>query len=145
MPDGCAAYSPRSRAALPRRSALNRMPQKGSMLRRWVRGRCAPLVLAVCGVAISPVASNAQETPTVRTPPPQQIETPSTQPETTAKETDRYTLSHERYEKAIAYSRAGYALYFLSVLVGFAALLVFLRAGFAGRLRDFAQRQTENR
>jgi len=115
------------------------------MLRRWVRGTCAPLVLAVCGVAISPVASNAQETPTVRTPPPQQIETPSTQPETTAKETDRYTLSHERYEKAIAYSRAGYALYFLSVFVGFAALLVLLRAGFAGRLRDFAQRKTENR
>ena len=101
------------------------------MLRRWVAGTCASLALAACGVAISPVASNAQETPTVRTAPPQQIETPSTQRQPTAKETDRYTLSHERYAKAVAYSRAGYSLYFLSVFVGFAVLLVVLRFGLA--------------
>ena len=82
----------------------------------------------------------AQESPTVRTPPPQQIETPNPQPNA-----DRYTLSHERYEKAVAYSRAGYALYFLSVFVGFLVLLVVLWTGVAGRLRDYAQRKAENR
>jgi STE24 endopeptidase len=146
MQGGCAAYSPRLRAALPRRPALNRMPQKGSMLRRWLAGTCAALFLAVCGAPFYPASSYAQETPTVRTSPPQQIETPPAQPQAnTSNETDRYTLSHERYEKAVAYSRAGYALYFLSVFVGFVALLVVLRSGFAGRIRDFAQRKTENR
>jgi Zn-dependent protease with chaperone function len=85
-------------------------------------------------------ALQAQESPTVRTPPPQQIDTPSPNPNA-----DRYTLSHERYEKAVAYSRAGYALYFLSVFVGFLVLLVVLWTGVAGRLRDYAQRKTENR
>jgi STE24 endopeptidase len=74
------------------------------------------------------------------------METPPSQPPAKASsETDRYTLSHERYEKAVAYSRAGYALYFLSVFVGLAALLLLLRTGLAGKIRDFAQRKTENR
>src|SRR5262249_48157760 len=60
-------------------------------------------------------------------------------------ETERYTLSHDRYEKAVRYSRAGYALYFASVFVGFAVLLIVLRSGLAGRLRSFAQRKSENR
>src|ERR1700716_4007708 len=29
-------------------------------------------------------------------------------------QTEQYTLSEDRYEKAVAYSRAGYALYFVS-------------------------------
>src|SRR5215467_9832875 len=108
-------------AALARRYApgdprLGRMPQKGFMLRRRLRGRCAALALAACLAAFSPLSCRAQETPTVRSTPPQQIEPPPSQPQTNASsETDRYTLSHERYEKAVAYSRAGYALYFLSV------------------------------
>lgn len=116
------------------------------MLRRWLAGRCAALVLVACCAAFSPAQPHAQETPTVRTPPPQQIETsPARTPANTSSATDRYTLSHERYEKAVAYSRAGYALYFISVLVGFAVLLVVLRMGLAGRIRDFAQRKSENR
>jgi STE24 endopeptidase len=92
------------------------------------------------------LAIRAQETPTVRTPPPQQIEKPGDNPTpTTDNETDRYTLSHERYEKAVAYSRAGYTLYFLSVLIGLAVLILALRYGFVARVRDFAQRTTENR
>src|SRR5262249_7955684 len=79
------------------------------------------------------------EPPTVRTPPPQQIETPSPQPNG-----DRYTLSHDRYEKAVAYSRAGYTLYFLSVFAGLAVLLIVLWTGLAARLRDYAQRKTGN-
>ena len=58
---------------------------------------------------------------------------------------ERYTLSHDRYEKAVAYSRAGYTLYFVSVLIGFVVLILTLRWGFVARIRDFAQRTTENR
>jgi Zn-dependent protease with chaperone function len=98
-------------------------------------------LVSIAAISFSGQAAlQAQESPTVRTPPPQQIDTPSPNPNA-----DRYTLSHERYEKAVAYSRAGYALYFLSVFVGFLVLLVVLWTGVAGRLRDYAQRKTENR
>lgn len=96
-------------------------------------------LVSIAAISFSGQAAlQAQESPTVRTPPPQQIDTPNPN-------ADRYTLSHERYEKAVAYSRAGYALYFLSVFVGFLVLLVVLWTGVAGRLRDYAQRKTENR
>lgn len=91
-------------------------------------------------------AAARQETPTVRTPPPQQIEPPGQNPVPSANnETDRYTLSHERYAKAVAYSRAGYTLYFASVFIGFAVLIIALQSGLAARVRDFAQRNSENR
>jgi Zn-dependent protease with chaperone function len=102
------------------------------------------LAVFLAGAGAAPLF--AQETPTVRTSPPQQIEPPANAPAPpTADETQRYTLSHERYEKAVAYSRAGYTLYFLSVFIGFAVLFVTLRFGFVARIRDFAQRTSENR
>ena len=95
---------------------------------------------------VVPTISSAQEAPTVRTAPPQQIEPPGKTPEpSSSSETDRYTLSHERYAKAVAYSRASYTLYFLSSFVGFAVLLLALRFGLVARIRDFAQRTSENR
>ncbi len=100
----------------------------------------------IFGALASPQAVLAQETPTVRTPPPQQIEPPGNTPDTaTTNEVNRYTLSHDRYEKAVAYSRAGYSLYFLSVFIGFVVLILALRFGFVARIRDFAQQSTENR
>ena len=62
-----------------------------------------------------------------------------------ADKTEQYTLSEDRYEKAVAYSRAGYTLYFISYLVSFAVLLLFLRLGVAARFRDFAERATGRR
>ena len=114
------------------------------------RMRCALLLslfTAVLFPSAAPASLFAQETPTVRTPPPQQIEPPADTPAPPAAgdEVQRYTLSHERYEKAVAYSRAGYTLYFLSVFIGFAVLFVTLRFGFVARIRDFAQRTSENR
>ena len=106
-----------------------------SVIAVWAAG---PLVMS---------ATASQETPTVRTAPPQQMEPPAKQvaPPQNSSETERYTLSHERYEKAVAYSRAGYTLYFLSVFIGFAVLFLALRFGLVARIRDFAQRKTENR
>jgi STE24 endopeptidase len=58
--------------------------------------------------------------------------------------TEMYTLSDERYEKAIAYSRAEYVLYFVSYLLGVFVLFVLLRFGIAAKMRNFAERKTPN-
>lgn len=59
--------------------------------------------------------------------------------------TEQYTLSEDRYEKAVAYSRSAYALYFVSYAVSFASLLLLLRLGIAAKFRDFAERVTGRR
>ncbi len=56
--------------------------------------------------------------------------------------TTTYHLSPEKYQKAIAYSRAGYRLYFLSVFWNLAILLFLLYSGFFAKLRDFAESRT---
>jgi len=59
--------------------------------------------------------------------------------------TEQYTLSHERYEKAVAYSRAGYTLYFVSYLLGVFFLFLILRLGVAARFRDIAENASEKK
>jgi len=59
--------------------------------------------------------------------------------------TEQYTLSHDRYEKAVAYSRAGYTLYFLYYILGGLFLFLILRLGIAARLRDIAENASEKR
>jgi len=59
--------------------------------------------------------------------------------------TEQYTLSEDRYEKAVAYSRAGYTLYFVSYAVSFAVLMLILRLGIAAKFRDFAERLAARR
>src|SRR5215813_10781006 len=72
----------------------------------------------------------AQETPTVTPPSTQTPEPASNPPVTNAKtETEQYTLSHERYEKAVAYSRASYTLYFIWVSLGMVVVWLFLPLG----------------
>src|SRR5262249_8603938 len=70
----------------------------------------------------------AQEKPTV-SPPAAQMPKPeqTDQAAITKTTTDEYSLSHDKYEKAIAYSRAGYTLYFVWVILGLLAVWVFLR------------------
>ena len=92
------------------------------------------------------LSSAVQDVPAISPPNPQQAEPPVNPPVQHAKnETERYTLSHERYEKAVAYSRAGYTLYFVSVFLDIGLLLLALWTGFAARLRDFALRRSDSR
>jgi STE24 endopeptidase len=56
-----------------------------------------------------------------------------------------YTLTHERYEKAVTYSRASYTMYFVSVGLNVLALVVFLRLGIAARFRDWAESVSDKR
>jgi STE24 endopeptidase len=59
--------------------------------------------------------------------------------------TEQYTLSHERYEKAVAYSRAGYTLYFFSYFLGVIVLFLILRLGVAAKFRDIAENVSDKR
>jgi STE24 endopeptidase len=59
--------------------------------------------------------------------------------------TEQYTLSHERAAKAVAYSRAEYALYFVSYILGGFFLFLILRLGFAAKFRDIAESVSDRR
>jgi len=59
--------------------------------------------------------------------------------------TDHYRLSRDRYDKAVAYSRAGYVLYFVSVAWGILVLVLSLRLKLIAKLRDSAERLSGNR
>jgi STE24 endopeptidase len=56
-----------------------------------------------------------------------------------------YVLSRDRYEKAVAYSRASYTMYFASVGLNVLALVFFLRLGLAAKYRDWAERVGDKR
>jgi Zn-dependent protease with chaperone function len=68
---------------------------------------------------------------------------PSAAPQTT--KGGEYTLSRERYEKAVSYSRASYTMYFFSVGLNVLALVLFLRLGIAARFRDWAESVSDKR
>jgi len=57
--------------------------------------------------------------------------------------TQEYKLSQDRYEKAVAYSRAGYTFYFVSYYLGAVVLLLLLRLGVAAKFRDAAENLTD--
>jgi Zn-dependent protease with chaperone function len=56
-----------------------------------------------------------------------------------------YTLPPDKYEKAVAYSRARYRLYFIEFVYGVIALLLVLRWRLAPKFRDWAERATGRR
>jgi STE24 endopeptidase len=59
--------------------------------------------------------------------------------------TEQYTLSHERQAKAVAYSRAGYTLYFASYFLGGLFLFLILRLGWAAKFRDIAENVSDKK
>jgi STE24 endopeptidase len=86
--------------------------------------------------------SNALQSYPVR-PTPSQSAIPGTlrnqQPPPQPPKTEQYTLSQDRYQKAITYSRAEYLLYFVSYGVSLLLLVLFLRLGVAAKFRDWAE------
>ncbi len=98
-------------------------------------------------VTVAAKASDAQTAP--QRPSPTQTPVPgmpkSERVEPQHGKTEQYTLSEDRYEKAVAYSRAAYTLYFVSYFVSFLVLLLLLRLGVAARFRDFAERFASRR
>lgn len=96
---------------------------------------CLLLTVGACGAGAFPAFSQQRPSPTTQT--------SSTAPSTQANST--YRLSPEKYEKAVAYSRAGYRLYFISAFWNIAVILLLLRFGFFRAVRDFAVSRTAKR
>ncbi len=98
----------------------------------------------VSAAQTSPPAAAKQAAPAGQVQRANPAEPPATKSEET-KTTERYTLSHDRYEKAVAYSRAGYTLYFVSFVYGVVVLVIVLRAGLVAKFRDTAERISDSR
>ena len=110
---------------------------------------CAFLSLTLVSQgSAKPVAKANAETPPAQAAPlqPNPLQSPPSESKTTEQtKTEQYTLSHERYEKAVAYSRAGYTLYFVSYFLGGLFLFLILRLGVAARFRDIAEKASDKR
>jgi STE24 endopeptidase len=106
------------------------------------RSRLVRLVLFVFALTLGGSRSDAislQSAPAAVQSAPAPASSNSTQNSTTI-----YHLSPEKYQKAIAYSRAGYRLYFLSVFWNLAIILFLLRSGFFAKLRSFAESRSRS-
>src|SRR6267143_6408755 len=129
--------------------------RRGGLMGRWVfLHRCALILCASLCFAMAsrgsagPASSAHPETPAAQASPqqssfPQNLPSESKTPEQTG--TEQYTLSHERQAKAVAYSRAGYTLYFLSYFLGGLLLFLILRLGWAARFRDIAENVSDKK
>jgi len=97
-------------------------------------------------VHAAPYASPAK--PAAQAPTPQTSSAPSAASESKTTErtrTEQYTLSHERMAKAVAYSQAGYTLYFVSYFLGGLVLFLTLQLGWAARFRDAAENVSDKK
>lgn len=124
-------------------------------MKRW--SRCHRFTAFICGILFlisaplgwgrprmaSPAQRDSAQS-SAQLPPSSEIPPLVTSPSEQTK-TEQYTLSHEKYEKAVAYSRAGYTLYFLSYILGGIFLFLILRLGIAARFRDMAENASEKR
>ena len=104
---------------------------------------CTTLCLALVPGTVARPADDATKISPQLAAPSQGAPAESKTPEQTA--TEQYTLSHERQEKAVAYSRAGYTLYFLSYFLGGIFLFLILRLGWAARFREIAENASDKR
>ncbi|MGC2528101.1 MAG: M48 family metallopeptidase [Candidatus Acidiferrum sp.] len=109
--------------------------------------------LSLCMSALVCVGARPAEMATEKPLPAQALPAPPVPAETRSAQsatprqikTEGYKLSQDRYEKAVSYSRASYALYFVSVALSVLALVILLQLGIAAKLRDWAERVSGNR
>jgi STE24 endopeptidase len=110
---------------------------------------CASLGFCQGYLAATPQVTRAERKPaSAQTSPKEETAQQGAAPQSQASEqtkTEQYTLSQERYEKAVAYSRADYTLYFVSYFLGGLLLFLLLRLGVAAKFRDFAESVSEKR
>ena len=103
---------------------------------------CAGLSAASVRSALETHVVRARETQDAIAPDRQSPAQGSSEAKTPQTRTEDFHLSRERYEKAVAYSRAGYTLYFISFGWELLALMVLLNTKIVARLRDFAEART---
>src|SRR5258708_6615052 len=124
--------------------------RRGGLMERWdylhrfTLILCASLFLALAArSSAGPLPSAHPKEPGAQTSSQQNGSSQSSHSESKTPEqtrTEQYTLSHERQAKAVAYSRAGYTLYFVSYFLGGLFLFLILRLGWAAKFRN----QSEN-
>src|SRR5260370_5209794 len=128
---------------------------RGGLMKRWTWLHRFPLILTVtlCFALASrgsarPAPLAYPETPKAQAAATQigsQQTSPSEANPTETKRTEQYILSRERCEKAVAYSRAGYTLYFVSYFLGGLFLFLLLRLGFAAKFRNIAENASDKK
>jgi STE24 endopeptidase len=122
---------------------------------RWVSFHRFVLILSACLCfsmasrgSMDPAPSAHLQTPAAQGSPQQAGSSQTSPSESKTPEqtkTEQYTLSHERQAKAVAYSRAGYTLYFVSYFLGGLFLFLILRLGWAAKFRDIAENVSDRR
>src|SRR6266571_101460 len=132
-----AAYSRPVRALVGTARKAATKNRRGGLMGRRVSCHRFALILCVSlcfAMALRGSAGSVRpalaETPTAQSSPQQAGSTPSSPAESKTPEqtkTEQYTLSHERQAKAVAYSRAGYTLYFVSYFLGGLFLFLIVR------------------
>jgi STE24 endopeptidase len=106
------------------------------------------LFSALCAASGRAARVAPQSAPAAQTTQPANAQSPAAAPPAQSagkKETSGYTLSPDKYQKAVAYSRSLYMLYFVSFGYGVLVLLLILKLGIATRYRDFAEGLTDRR
>jgi len=110
---------------------------------------CACLCFAVAARgSVDPAPTAHPETPAAQASPEQAGSSQASPSESKTPErikTEQYTLSHERQARAVAYSRAGYTLYFVSYFLGGLFLFLILRRGWAAKFRDIAENASDKK
>ncbi|MGB9466548.1 MAG: M48 family metallopeptidase [Candidatus Acidiferrum sp.] len=102
------------------------------------------LCAGVCGASQAAIGASAEPMPAQALPAaPKTRFAQSTSPQQT--KSGEYTLSQDRYEKAVTYSRASYTMYFVSVFLTVLALVILLRLGIAAKFRDWAESVSDRR
>src|SRR3989440_4312558 len=150
-----AAYSRPVRALVGTARELLLGKRRGGPLGPWVSLYrlalilCAYLCFAVTARgSADPAPSADPQTPAAQASP-QQARSPQTSTSESKSpeeaKTEQYTLSHERQAKAVAYSRAGYALYFTSYFLGGLFIFLILRLGWAAKFRDIAENVSDKK
>ncbi len=124
-------------------------------MRRWISHHRFALILGAslsCAMAsrcsAGPAPSAHAEPAVAQTLPPPGGSSQSSPTESKTAEqrrTEQYTLSHERQVKAVAYSRAGYTLYFVSYFLGGLFLFLILRLGWAAKFRNIAENASDKK
>jgi STE24 endopeptidase len=114
---------------------------------------CVLVCLSLCMSAVVCVGARPAEMATEKPLPAQALPAPPVPTETRSAQSatprqikaEGYKLSQDRYERAVSYSRASYTLYFVSVALSVLALVILLQLGIAAKLRDWAERVSDNR
>jgi STE24 endopeptidase len=102
------------------------------------------LVVSLLATLLAPVFADAASAP-AQSPEPREQSSVSSGPVGEKQDAESYSLSPEKYEKAVAYSRMQYRLHFVRIAFTLLLLLIILSLRVAPMFRDWAERVSRRR